>query len=272
MALRLSFTNLIESTAASILAASHQTSNFCSSQAQQPQRPFLPWRAPTTSTADLIIDLGSSQTVGVIAVINANFASASLQGASSSGGIFAAPTCGSYNEAVTITQDPWSGRYQHVHYSTGFGYRYVRLKIPGQSPVDGATSTYYALGGLWAGTLSTTPDHFAVSPTIQIMLPREDAQPSHGGWRQRSQLGDPQVQIDAVLKSQTCGGSPANTDDLDTWRSLERSMWTADYFLLALNLGDLAQTWIARSLDDPQWTVSPGVSEGRLTLEEVTGP
>ena len=269
MALRLSFTNLIESTAASILAASHQTSNFCSSQAQQPQRPFLTWRAPTTSTADLIIDLGSSQTVGVIAVINANFATASLQGASSSGGLFTAPP---YNEAVTITQDPWSGRYQHAHYSTGFGYRYFRLKIPTQSPVDGATSTYYSVGGLWAGTLSTTPDHLAAGPSVRVVLPKEDVQPPHGGWRQRSQLGDPQVQIDATLKTQTCAGSPADTDNLDTWRGIERSMWTADYFLVALNLGDLAQTWIARSLDDPQWTVAAGLSEGRLSLEEVVGP
>src|SRR5687768_13727451 len=125
MAIQLSFVNLVATTG-TVLSATSQLEGYCSTNLVSPQRPFLPWRTDTTtSTAIAVIDLGSSQTVTVIALVNANFTCARIQGASSSGfGTI------SYNQQVEITRNPWTGRLQHVHVPSGFGYRYLALVIP----------------------------------------------------------------------------------------------------------------------------------------------
>ena len=91
--MRLSFANLAEADAA-VAYGSGQACNYCSTEAQQPQRPFRPWRsADTQTTQEWLLDLGSSQTVALVGLVNAGFTSATIQGASSTcaGG----PTLGS---------------------------------------------------------------------------------------------------------------------------------------------------------------------------------
>ena len=264
MGIKLSITNLVEASAASVLA-SHQTSNYCSTEAQTPQRPFIPWRtSTTTSSADLIVDLGSSQTVGLVALLNANFTCARIQGASSSGGLFAAPP---YDETVQLARNPWTGRYQHTHLTTGFGYRYLRLRIPSQEPTDGVF--YYELGGIWAGTLSTTPKGWRWDVGAERLEPKIDVAPQHGGWRQRSQMGDPLLRLQATLLAGVLTASPASGDDLDDTLDLQRQLWDADYFFCYLTTGDVSQGYVMRSADDPLWTVGPGLAETPWTLEEV---
>jgi len=170
--LRLSFTNLAAAVATCAAAASAQVEGFCASEAQAPQRPFKTWRtATTTTTAEWLVDLGSSQTLHVVALVNANFTSATIQGASSSG-LFAAP---GYNEAVVLTRNPLTWRTQHAHVATCFGYRWLRVEIDACSQAGlGVTSTYFSLGGVWAGQLTSAPTHLQVDATFRTILPRLD--------------------------------------------------------------------------------------------------
>lgn len=266
--LHLSFVNLA-ACADTTVTASLQTSNHCSSEIKGPERPFLTWRALTTGDANVIVDFGSSQTLDLVALMNANFASCvRVQGASSSG--FGAPP---YNELLpTLERCPWTGRFQHVHLTTGFGYRFLRILVPGQTAAGGATSTYYELGGVWAGSLSSAPSQFRVDPRFERIEPRRDEAPEHGGWRQRLQLGDPLVRIQATLQADVAAATPAKGDQLDTWLDLQRQIWDRDVFFLHLNLGDLSQGWPVRSLEDPLWALHGTRSESPWTVEEAIGP
>lgn len=263
MPIVVSLTNLAEATAAAA-TASVQSSNYCSSEAQVPGRPFLPWRS-TTTTADQWwqVDLGSSQTLGLVGLANLNVNSCvRIQGASSSG--FGTV---SYNEAVTPARNPWTGRFQHTHLTTGFGYRYLRVAIPGQVPPGG--EAYYELGGVWAGTLSTSPTHWKWDATFTVIEPTLNVAPPHGGWRQRSQVGDRVLRIEARLHAGVTQATPASGDALDDWLDLQRQIWDADAFWCFVNLGDLSQGAVVRSLEGPAWRVGAGLAETPWVLEEV---
>src|SRR3990172_6302438 len=166
MPLVFSFSNLAST--ATVLQKTSEIAGFCSTNAQQPQRPFLPWKTiEASSTQELILDLGSTQTVELLALVNANFTGARLQGMSSSG--FTAPT---FSETVTLARNPYTWRYQHVVLTTAFGYRYARLAVSSQSPTDGATG--FSLGGLWLGTRSTAPKYWRWGAQMETVLPRQD--------------------------------------------------------------------------------------------------
>lgn len=265
--LRVSFTNLAEATAASVTAYA-QACNYCSSEIQQPQRPFRTWRAAcTSSTQELLVDLGSSQTVQLVALVNANFSCAKIQGASSSG-LFAAPP---YNESVTIARSPHTWRWQHAHLTTGFGYRWLRVYIACQTPADG--STYFSLGGVWvAGDLTSAPTHLLWGSRFRTILPKIDVGPAHEAWFQRLKVGQPRAQIDGLLSASVTAATPATNDALDSWLDVIRQAWSADYTYTYLNLGDPAQGYVVRFTDSPDWLVEGRQASLRLILDEVAGP
>ena len=271
--LRLSFSNLAEADGA-IAYGSGQACNYCSTEAQQPQRPFRPWRSvDTQTTQEWLLDLGSSQTVALVGLVNAGFTSATIQGASSSG-LFAAPT---YSEAVALTCDPLSWRLQHAHLATGFGYRWLRIKLdPTTATCAGGPtlgSTYWELGGVWvAGALTDTPTHLRVPAGLRTVRPKLDVGPPHGGWSQRLRLGEPRVQIRGSVKACTDPASPGLGDALEDWQDVARRAWSADYFYTYLNLGDVRQGYVMRWGDDPDWQAAGAEAETMITLDEVVGP
>ena len=268
--LRLSFTNLAAAAAACSAAASDQVSGFCASEAQAPQRPFRTWRTPTTTTtAEWLVDFGSSQTLDVVALINANFTSATIQGASSSG-LFAAP---GYNEAVALARNPLTWRFQHVHLTTNFGYRWLRIKVDACSVAcTGATSTYNALGGVWAGVLTSAPSHLQWDATFRTILPHQDVGPQHGGWVQRLKQGEPRAQIAGTLSANVTPSTPLSGDDADTWSDLIRQAISADAVLVYTALGDPAQGYVARWRDDVDWRLEGTRATLPATFDEVVGP
>lgn len=263
MAITISLTNLAEASAAAA-TASVQACNYCSSEAQFPGRPFLPWRS-TTTTADQWwqVNFGSSQTLGLVGLVNLNVNSCvRIQGASSSGfGTI------SYNESVVPARNPWTGRFQHTHLTTGFGYKFLRISIPGQNPPGG--EAYYQIGGVWAGARSTTPEHWKWDARFHVVEPVIDVGPRHGGWRQRSQMGERLWRIEARLHAGVTPANPASGDQLDDWLDLQRQIWDADSFWCFVNLGDPSQGAVVRSLEGPAWDVGPGLADSPWVLEEV---
>jgi len=267
--LRLSFTNLAEATSA-LASGTGQACDYCSTEAQQPQRPFRPWRTlTTTTTQEWMLDLGSSQTLDVVALVNANFTSATIQGASSSG-LFASP---GYNEAVVLARNPLTWRYQHTHAATCFGYRWLRVKIDACSQAGtGATSTYFSLGGVWAGALTSAPSHFMWNVNFATILPRRDVGPAHGGWVQRLKMGQPRARITGTLSANITPAAPLLNDDADTWSDIFRQWTAVDYAYLYTNLGDPSQGFVVRNADDPEYTMDGTRALLRITLDEVVGP
>ena len=270
--IRMSFTNLADATGATAYATG-QACGYCSTQAQQPQRPFLPWRSlTTTTTQEWLLDMGSSQTLDVVALVHAGFTSATIEGASSSGLFAAAP----YSEAVTVARNPVQWRFQHAHVATGFGYRWLRVTLDATTATcaDGATlgSTYWSLGGVWAGVLTSAPTHLQSAAFMRGVLPQALVGPNHRGWEQRLKLGEPRAQVDGVLSAGVTPATPALGDELDTWSDLIRQCWSADYFYAYMNLGDPSQGYVVRWRDDPTYAFEGTRATIQVLLDEVVGP
>jgi hypothetical protein len=260
MGLQLGFTNRIVT---ATLTSSSQDSTFVRDNLKTPQRPFYPWKATVATDSWVVCDFGSATSIDLVGLIHANFATVRIQGHATDS--WGSP---SYNSGdMTITKNPWNGRYQLVNIPSGFNYRYLRIFIPTQTPVDGAS--VFSLGGLWAGARVSVGEHFRWGSQITTMHPRQDVSPPHGGWSSRLKLGEPFVRMDVTIPAQTDATQPARNDALDTWLGLQQQMWEAGHFLLFSNLVDDSQGWIMRLTNDPAWTVDAGLSILRAQLEEA---
>ncbi len=258
--MKAAFTNLITP---ATLAASTEDASYPKANAKTPQRPFLPWRTTVTTDSYLVIDFGAPTTVLLAGLASVNYASARIQG--NGADAWGAPA---HNDLLTIARCPWNWRYQHTHLLAGFTYRYMRFFIPNQTPVDGAA--YFSTGGLFiAGTLATPPAPWRWGSRFQTVRPHVDVRPEHGGWLARSKRGEPITRIEADVLASVTGTTPAKDDELDTWQDLLRQAWDADVFWLSMDLGDPAQGWMMRVVDDPVWNVEATASQSPWVLEEV---
>jgi hypothetical protein len=110
------------------------------------------WRSTATTQQDIIIDFGSSTSVVALALFNTNFATVRLAHST---------------DNVTYTNfPPTNGQYtisKHMNYyklfvAHSFTNRYVRIRIPAQTPTDG--TTFFALGfACFTDTLNTLPQN-----------------------------------------------------------------------------------------------------------------
>ena len=270
--LRLSFTNLAAASAA-VVDHTQEACGYCASEAQAPQRPFHPWRTATTTVAQAwYLDFGSTVAPDAIALVNAGFTSATIQGASSSG-LFGAPP---YSEAVVLTCGPLSWRYQHVHLTTGWQYRWLRLSLDATTVScaggPAAGSTYFSLGGVWAGALTSAPTHFRIGLRQRTVLPKVDVGPGHGAWSQRLRQGSPRVRLEASLLACVEPTTPGLGDAVETWQTLAGQAWAADAFLAYVNLGDPSQGYVVRWAGDPVWEFQGRSAEADVVFDEVVGP
>jgi hypothetical protein len=258
--LQFGFTNKV---ATATITSSSQDATFVRDNLKTPQRPFYPWKTTVATDSWAVIDFGAAQAVDLVGVIACNVATVRIQGNATDS--WGSP---SYNSGdLTVSQNPWNGRYQLVNIPSGFTYRYLRLFIPTQTPVDGAS--VFSVGGLWAGVRVSAAEHFRWGAQFTTVHPRLDVGPDHHGWRQRLRQGEPLVRIDCAIPAQTDAAQPARNDALDTWAGLQQQMWEAGHFLLFSNVVDDAQGWVMRLMNDPVWTVDAGQSVLRAQFEEA---
>lgn len=246
--------NLVELATAT---ASSEDAVYVAVNARHPERPFEPWKTTTTGIQSLVIDFGTATTLtgGSVSLIHANFTSASIQGHATN--TWGAPT---YNQAVTLTRAP-NERYHHGHRIVGtFALRFLRILIPSQTPTDGAT--VYRLGGVWAGGLISPPRDIRMEPTERKHEPREDLKPGHGGWLARFQRGEP---LYCLYAEQLVD----NDTELAAWREVERQLADADYFLTLVRDTYLAEAFVMRRTNSPDWRHAKVWMTGSLDLEEV---
>jgi hypothetical protein len=262
-----SLANLIAA-AGVTLTPSTEDANWLATNVQSPARPFLPWKTTAVgSDQNLVVDFGSAKTFDLVVLVAVNFANASVQANSSAS--WSTPP---YNHAITITRNPHNRRYQYgLLLAPALSYQYLRLLIPAQTPVDGASA--FKVGGIWVGMKTKLPSNFLADGVLGTITPLLDVAPAHRGWRQRLSLGEPVATIKARRWAKTSSPHPLVNDNLKTWMDFDRQTTDADVFALVLNSDDASHAYIMRHLDEPTWSLSRRHrSESSYELEEVTGP
>lgn len=264
--LGLSTANLLAG--ASAITPSSETTSYQASNVATPAKPMLPWRTAALGAQTLVIDFGSATALDVVALIRTNFASATVQGHASD-----AWTSPSYSKDITVARNLGNFRYQHVHRTAlsavPFNFRYLRLLIPSQTPLDGAA--YYLLGGLWAGRWATVPRDINWPYSVTRIEPGVLVEPDHKGWEQWLSLGEPRVEITVGRRAvRPPGGVPGLGDELAAWLELERLTLEAGASLLQIEPGDPSQCWVVGRNASPSWSHDMQISESQtLTWREL---
>ena len=262
-----SLANLVAA-AGVVLTPSTEDPTWLATNVQSANRPFRPWKTTTTgSDQSVVVDFGSAKSFDLIALVAVNFTAASVQANSSAS--WGAPP---YTQAITIARNPHNRRYQYgLILGAAISYRYLRLLIPTQTPVDGGS--IFKVGGLWVGTKTKLPSNFLADAGLGTITPFEDVGPAHRGWRQRLTLGEPVATIQARRWVRMSSPHPMIADTLKSWMDLDRQTRDADYFALTLNSGDPSHSYVMRHLDQPTWSRSRlRRAESEWNLEEVVGP
>ena len=270
---RLSFLNLLACTDVTSCATA-QACSFCSSNAREPERPFIPWRTTTSTAAQAVVfDFGAAQALDLIFVNRTN-ASCALRIQGNATSAWGAPSYDSQN--VAVTRNPFTGRVQYLHCSTGFNLRYLRVLVPSQDKIlEHETDTaveYFLVGGVWAGLSTTPPTHLKLPVEVHVDEPRSDIGPSHGGWEQRLDLGEPRAVLEARRLVTVTARTPGLSDELRTAACQDRLMRDRDVFLWDMNLTDPSQAWVVRRRSGSLWKLDGARSEGPIELSEVIGP
>jgi hypothetical protein len=261
--IRFSFTNEVAADAVTVTGSSQQSASFPAENLKTPQRPFLPWRTGATGAQSAVIDFGSAKTIDTLVLARTNFASANIQGNASNS--WGSP---SFDQAITIDQNPLTRRYQYGAVLIGFNYRYLRILIPSQTPVDGAA--YYLLGGVWAGPQTLPPNSFLYQVEYETVEPLLDLQPEHKGWRQRLTLGEPLAKMTAKRMARTRFPTPFVNDHLRRWVMIDGQTREAGIFGFLCDNGDTSQSYVVSRITELRWNHNrQRVSESDIGLEEA---
>jgi hypothetical protein len=263
MIVRFSFLNLLGLDVTTATGSSQQSTSFSASNVKTPQRPFFPWRTGALGDQNVVVDFGVAKAVETFLIARTNFTSARIQGNPSDS--WGAPA---FDQAITIDRNPVNGRYQYGATLTAFNYRFLRVLIPSQTPVDGVG--YYLLGGLFAGTEVRPPMNYLYQVNYDTIEPLIDLQPDHKGWRQRLTLGEPVAKMTVKRKARTNFQQPFVGDHLRRWADLDRQMREADFFAFLTDSGDTSQSYMMRRISEMSWSHNrQRLSEGDLVLEEA---
>jgi len=123
-------------------AASTEASGFPDDNAALYREPSREWRSTVKTETTIVCDTGAvGQVVAGVFLHGVNFSDAVIQGHASDS--WGAP---SFSEEIEIAQCPESKRWKGLYAPTDFEYRYLRLKIPAQDPVDG--EDFFRIGAL----------------------------------------------------------------------------------------------------------------------------
>ncbi len=110
----------------------NEDANYPATHLYNYTRPRPTFRSQDTTETIIDIDLGSAQAVAVVVISNVNFAQAYIEG--DADGVWTSPD---YSQAANPANDPYTNRFKRYQ-AVGQTYRYWRLRIPAQTPTDGA--------------------------------------------------------------------------------------------------------------------------------------
>lgn len=267
--IRYCIVNEVSASAGSIvISGSSELTTSPVSNISKPGRPMLPWRTALSSEQYAVIDFLSPKTLTGLWLVRTNFSHVFIQGNATN--VWTAP---SFSKSCTITRSPWNFRYQLAVPLVQFTYRYLRILIPSQAPVDGTTA--FLLGGVYAGLLERFPQNFRFDVEFTTVQPQQDVGQQFGGWRQRNVMGEPLAQLSATRMARTTRLTPGYQDDLQRWQEIERRIRDNDMFAIMLGDTDTSQGLVVRPINQGhfKWTrVNDMRTQSTMDLEEVLGP
>lgn len=264
---RVCITNLVCG-AGVVVTGSSETTDSPATNILKPGRPMLPWRTAAGGAQNVVVDLLTATTLTGIWLIRTNFSQVTIQGNATN--VWTSPT---FSRAFTISRNPWNFRYQLAVPLTGFTFRYLRILIPSQTPVDGTAA--YLLGGVYAGVTERIPQNFRFDVELTTVQPALDEVQQSGAWRQRLVMGEPLAAIAATRAARLTVLAPGYADDLNRWQDLARRIRDNDIFALVLGAQDPSQGFVVRPVNQNHWKWTRRNllrTESIWELEEVMGP
>lgn len=260
--IRFSFTNLV---ATATITPSSEDLAWPADNIQTPERPTLTARTEATGDQSWVIDHGAAASIAVWSLVNVNVATFRIQANATDS--WGAP---SYDSGVLTTVQQPTGRYGYTLVPVSAqNFRYNRLVIPSQTPLDSAA--YYEVGGLWAGALTSPPKGIDFGERLIPRHPRRVAEQSEGAWRQVSKAGDAYMEgtLARSVLATTTASPILSTQQARQWMAIELSWFEADHALVFLYADDPGSGFILRMLSEPEWTLDPALPTAPLEVQEA---
>jgi hypothetical protein len=246
--------------------------NFPASFILDPTRPLLAWHTTNTASTDCVIDLGSSKSVGMLAVFYTNYPSVTFFGSNDSG--FGTVL---YNSGlVGIGQNMWNERFGVFKLvAPAITARYWLVRITGGATLDG--QAYFSTGGVYIGSLLALPTETDASPgglewdEDHVADESVIEQRTASGASHRLTIGPAKTILSYSRIAHVSLTSPGSGDGLAAWRVIDHNMRNRA-FLWALNYNNPAEVWMMRKTSASTWPISYPVSRSAMVLEECIGP
>lgn len=112
------------------------------------------WRSLVSTQVTITRDFGTAQTLNAVMLNDVNFASVYIEGSANN-------STWPFSQSFTVSKDERVQRYKLYAALTGFNYRYLRIRMPAQTPTDGLT--VFRMGTLvclnTVLTMSENPDY-----------------------------------------------------------------------------------------------------------------
>lgn len=260
-------TRLITSFLGYTASATSADANFPATNVSIYGHPFRPWKAlVATGIVDLTLDLGVGKTLSALAadpglfLYPTNVTSVRIQGNSSLS--WGAPP---WDQLVTIAKDRLTGRYKGFFRladlnAAAFAYRYLNLRIPSQTPVDGLP---YRIGMVAVGNVT----ELSVNPSSPVVRNRLDPALTVDfldGGREVMEMGEPVVELSLPRHL-------FDTTELNEALDIDALGLGLPFVYWDAIMGTTDSGWLVRRQAPPRMS-QPWVTvhEGELALREVT--
>lgn len=166
-----------------------------------------PWRSTSTAQQLIVIDLGSSKSMGAILLHRCNFTSVSLGHDNTSGGPFASISGSPFAVAQDLKD---GGVYKRIVEPVGITNRYLQVTIPNQATTDGAA--FFQMGAVLVMGAMTATVANPQNPTDEERL-QHSIRAGIGADEEVVEVGLPQLQERWQLRLDTQA-------EVNEWRTL----------------------------------------------------
>lgn len=251
-------------TGAVLLSATSAEPAWPATHLQRADEPLMTWRSTSTAQQQIVLNLGAALQVGLIGLVNVNFALAQFDLASDSGISANVVTRYASPRACKTGRLQWGECWPSAPVR-----QYLRLTIPSQTPTDGAA--YFHCGGIWAGAATEFPVGLDPNPTMDVREPVADVRGIGDGGVSRLSVGEPYVVL-ACRRFGTVGQTEGIDDEWGGWTDFDVAVRRAGVIGVFLDYGNPAHFWAMRRMSSPRWQYTyPQVSD-TLILEESIHP
>lgn len=113
--------------------ADSQDTNYPASNLKDYHHLKRHWRSLVTTEVKIVCDMAAAKTLMAVMLDDLNFTSVYIEGSADN-------VTYPFSQLFTISKDERVDRYKAYLVLTGFNYRYLRVRIPAQTPTDGLSA------------------------------------------------------------------------------------------------------------------------------------